>query len=127
MGEWIQFGFSAAFIGAGLIFVIMSVVGVQRQDFALNRIHFAGMTDTLGLFLIIAGLIVASGFTFTSLKLLAVLGLMWCTSPVSGHFLSRLEYETDPGLGQHCRRLDGHELPGVMRDARVSTDEAEVE
>jgi multicomponent Na+:H+ antiporter subunit G len=125
MTEWISFGACALFVGAGLIITVISILGTQKQDFALNRIHFAGMTDTLGFFLIITGLIIASGFTFTSLKLLAVLGLMWCTSPVSGHFLSRLEYETDPNLDKHCRRMDSHDLPGVMSDAPVA-DESEV-
>lgn len=109
MIDWIQFGICAALIASGILVLFLSVTGVFRLKFALNRIHFAGMTDTLGLFLIIAGLIVASGFTYTSLKLLAILFFLWFTSPVCSHFLGKLEYETDPTLPEQCEVLPSEE------------------
>lgn len=110
MTEWIQFGLCAALITAGILVLLLSITGVFKLKFALNRIHFAGMTDTLGLFLIIAGLMVASGFTYTSLKLLAILCFLWFTSPVCSHFLGKLEYETDPTLPEQCEILDSEEV-----------------
>lgn len=111
MIEWLQFGLCAVLIISGLLVLILSIAGVFRLKFALNRIHFAGMTDTMGLFLIIAGLMVASGFTYTSLKLLAVLFFLWFTSPVCSHFLGKLEYETDPNLPELCDILAEEDEP----------------
>ncbi len=111
MIEWLQFGLCAVLIISGLLVLILSITGVFRLKFALNRIHFAGMTDTMGLFLIIAGLMVASGFTYTSLKLLAVLFFLWFTSPVCSHFLGKLEYETDPNLPELCDILAEEDEP----------------
>ena len=91
IGEWIRFGAAAALIAGGILTAATAVFGVFRFDRALNRMHASAMNDTLGISLILLGLIVVSGFTATSLKLLAVLGLMWLTGPVSSHLIARLE------------------------------------
>lgn len=81
-------------ISIGAIFTLISVIGVFRFKFVLNRMHSAALADTCGLLFIIAGLIVMSGFTFMSLKLILVVVIFWLTSPVSGHLLSNLVKST---------------------------------
>ena len=77
-------------LSIGMIFSLISVLGVFRLKFALNRMHAAALGDTCGLLFSIAGLCLLSGFTFMTLKLVLILIVFWLTSPVSGHLLSDL-------------------------------------
>jgi len=109
--EWIRFGITAALIAMGIIALFVSILGTYRFRFALNRIHSAAISDTFCMFFILVGLAVASGFSFSTLKILLILAFMWCTSPISGHMLSSLEYHTDEHLDEHCefRKLKAKE------------------
>lgn len=81
---------AVALLAVGMIFILLSAVGVFRMKFVLNRMHAAALGDTCGLLFCILGLVVISGFTFTSLKLIGVLILFWLTSPISGHLISNM-------------------------------------
>lgn len=84
----------------GLCCLVSGVVGVFRFKYALNRLHAAAILDTLGILLMLLGVIVAVGFDVTSLKLLVVIGLLWLTSPVSGHLIGRMEITINDELDQ---------------------------
>ena len=56
IGEWIRFGLCAVFMTAGLFIMVVSIIGLYRFDFALNRIHAAALGDTLSLLLFAVGL-----------------------------------------------------------------------
>lgn len=109
--EWIRFGITAALFAVGVFALFVSILGTYRFRFALNRIHSAAISDTFCMFFILVGLAVASGLNFSTLKILLILGFMWCTSPLSAHMLTSLEYYTDEHLGEHCefRRLKAKE------------------
>ena len=98
MLEWLRFALAAALMLSGLVFVISSVMGVYRFRYVLNRMHAAALGDTLGILLIVLGLMVISGFNFISLKLLLLVVLWWLSSPVASHLISRLEVTTNPRL-----------------------------
>ena len=85
---------------AGLCCLVTGVVGVFRFKYALNRLHAAAILDTVGILLMLLGVIVAVGFDVTSLKLLVVIGLLWLTSPVSGHLIGRMEITINDELDQ---------------------------
>lgn len=78
----------------GAVFCLISVLGIFRLKFVLNRMHAAALADTGGLFFIIIGLMVLSGFTFMTLKLGLIVVAFWLTSPISGHLLSNLVKNT---------------------------------
>ena len=80
--------------------LVSGVVGVFRFKYALNRLHAAAILDTVGILLMLLGVIVAVGFDVTSLKLLVVIGLLWLTSPVSGHLIGRMEITINDELDQ---------------------------
>lgn len=111
--EWIRFGFTAALLATGIISLFISVLGTFRFKFALNRIHSTAVSDTFSMFFILVGLIFATGFDFSALKLLLVLLFMWFVSPISSHMLTSLEYHTDEHLKEHCKfkplKNDGEE------------------
>ena len=68
------------------------------------------MGDTLGIGFALAGLILMSGFTFTSVKLLLVIVFLWFASPVSSHLIARLEVTTNEDEEPHFRKLELGEL-----------------
>ena len=103
MGEWIRFWIVAAILMCGIIAFIMAPVGVLRFGFVMNRMHASGIGDSLGLGCVVIAMIVASGLNLASLKLLLLILFMWLTSPVSTHFLSTIEINTNPFIRRHVR------------------------
>ncbi len=98
MFEWIRFLIAAALLLGGLAVMCIGVIGVYRFKYALNRMHAAALNDTLGLSLIMLSLMVMSGFTFTSLKLLLIVMMLWLSSPVASHLIGRLEITTNENI-----------------------------
>lgn len=96
--EWVQFGFSAAFIIVGLFVFIVGIIGIYQFKFVLNRMHAAGMLDTMGIFFIVVGIAIKNGIDATTIKLFIIVLTLWLTSPIASHFIAKLEYVTDESL-----------------------------
>lgn len=111
--EWIRFLAGAAFLLCGLGIFLVEMIGVFRFQYVLNRMHAAAMGDTLGIGFALVGLILMSGFSFTSAKLLLVIVFLWFASPVSSHLIARLEVTTNEDEEPHFRKL---ELRGLERE-----------
>lgn len=82
------------FLGAGTVLNVLSVLGTFRFVFVLNRMHAAAIADTGGLFLCIVGLMLLTGFSFTTLKLFVIVLFFWFASPVTSHLISNLVAHT---------------------------------
>ncbi len=104
--SYVRFAIFAILLFSGVLVLTVSVLGVYRYRFALNRMQTAAMTDTLALMLIMAALLVAMGIRLATLKLVAVVVFMWMASPISSHLLAQLEYCTDPDLEKHAPLCD---------------------
>ncbi len=91
MLDWIRFALGALMMAGGLFVLLSAVLGLFRFRYAFNRIHAAALVDTLGILLMVGGLVLCAGLTLVSLKLAAVVVFLWCTSPVASHLLARLE------------------------------------
>jgi len=102
MLEWIRFGIAAVLIVAGLITICIAIFGVYRFNFIINRMHIAAACDTLGILMILFGLIILSGFTSMSFKLILIVAFMWLANPVSSHLICKLEYETNERIEEEC-------------------------
>lgn len=102
---WIRFIPAAALIAGGVAMMSIAVLGVFRIRYVLNRLHSAAMGDSLGLLLVVLGLIVLYGWSLSSVKLLLILALFWLTSPVCSHLLASLEAFTNEKLKDECRIL----------------------
>ena len=100
--EWIRFlaGVGLLLIGMGIF--VLELFGVFKFSYVLNRMHAAAMGDTLGIGISLTGLILLSGFNFTSLKMALIIVFLWLASPVSSHLISRLEVVTNEHLAEHC-------------------------
>ncbi len=74
---------------SGGIFCIIGTIGLLRMPDSYTRLHASSVVDTLGVGLILAGLIVQAGFTLIGAKLVVIGLLMFFISPVAGHAVAR--------------------------------------
>lgn len=85
---------SSVLVIAGAIFAVIGGVGIVRLPDFFSRIHGAGITDTLGAGLILTGLMFLSPDWTVTVKLVAILVLLWITSPTATHALANAALET---------------------------------
>lgn len=101
MPENIRFILAAVLMAAGIFFIAAGIFGIYKFKFVLNRMHAAAMVDTLGLFLILAGLAVACSSMEYIPKLCLILLFQWIGSPIASHFVGRLEVDTDQEIARY--------------------------
>ena len=80
---------SGALLVLGGFFVVTGGIGVLRMPDVFTRMHAAGLTDTMGSFFILTGLMLRTGFDGVTLRLALILAFLWFTSPVSTHALAK--------------------------------------
>lgn len=100
--EWLQFLAGVSLLLGGLFIFVVQLAGVFKFKFVLNRMHAAAMGDTLGIGISMAGLMILSGFNFTSLKMALIIVFLWMASPVASHLIARLEVTTNEHLEDYC-------------------------
>lgn len=101
--ERIRFVAGVVLLLIGLSIFMLQIFGVYKFKYVLDRMHAAAMGDTLGIGVSMTGLILLSGFNFTSLKMALIIVFLWLASPVSSHLISRLEVVTNEHLAEHCQ------------------------
>jgi len=72
---------------AGGAFCAIGALGLVRMPDFYTRVHAAGITDTMGAGLMLAGMILQAGFTLIAVKLLMIGLLLLFTSPTATHAL----------------------------------------
>lgn len=105
-------------LAAGAFFLVTGSLGMVRLPDVFTRMHAAGMVDTMGAGLTLAGLCVYSlhdGDYLVAARLVLVLGFLWFTSPIATHAVAKaaLSGGTTPytvGQGQ------GATAAGASRD-----------
>lgn len=101
--EWIRFILGVAFILLGLLVFVIQLIGVYKFKYILNRMHAAGMGDTIGISLCLIGTMFLFGWGFTSLKIALIVAFLWLASPVSSHLIAHLEVTTNDELEKYCK------------------------
>lgn len=115
--EILQICLSCLAIASGLFFVLAGSIGVLRFPDFYTRLHAAGMTDTLGAELILIGLILQSGFTQTSLKLLMIGFFLLLTSPTATHAIAHSAHTAN--LKPKLESIVFLKSRGIDRDAVI--------
>ena len=105
MNEWIVFGVTAAGIIAALALMTAGVTGSCRFGCAANRIHAAGIGDTLAMALLTIALAVNAPSVSTGMKFFLPLVFLWITTPVSSHFLALMEYNRRTRKGKQPEQI----------------------
>jgi len=76
-------------IVTGSVFAVIGGVGLLRLPDFFSRMHGAGITDTMGAGMVLVGLMLQSGLTLTTVKLLMVLLFLLLVSPTATHAVAR--------------------------------------
>ena len=109
------------FTCAGLCCLVSGVVGVFRFKYSLSRIHAAALLDTVGVLMMLLGVMFAIGWSLATLKILVVIVLLWLTSPVSSHLIGRMEITINDDLDKSMAVFD-RETVAHEKDAAVLPD-----
>ena len=112
--EWVRFIIGSLCIVCGLLIALIAAFGLFKFRFALNRMHAAAMTDTLGILMVLLGLIIMRGFCFDSLMLALIILFFWFASPVSSHLLAGMEVEISDRLKDNCDVEETERKGGVQ-------------
>ena len=105
MNEWVQFSLTAAAMIAALLFFTAGAIGNIRFGTAGNRIHAAGLGDSMGLFFMTLALAISGYGPGPSIRIFLPLVFLWITSPVSSHFLALIEVSA--GKRDENKRIKG--------------------
>lgn len=76
-------------MGGGAVFLLIAGLGLLRLPDVFTRMHAAGIGDTLGAGLILAGLMFQGGFSLITVKLVFAFVLLFLTSPTATHALAK--------------------------------------
>lgn len=86
----------------GVITMVVATIGIFRFKYVLSRMQAAALVDTLGILLLLTGLIVLSGLSALSAKMLLIIAFLWLASPVTSHLVARAEVMTNPHIETEC-------------------------
>lgn len=79
---------SWALFSVGAIVLVIGALGLIRLPDFWSRVHAAGMIDTLGSALILAGMILQAGLSLVTLKLLLIGIFLFIAGPTATHAIA---------------------------------------
>ncbi|QGM22115.1 sodium:proton antiporter [Spiribacter sp. 2438] len=101
---------SALMLLTGSAFAVIGGIGIMRFPDVYTRLHAGGITDTLAPLLIVGGLVLQSGFSLLSFKLLLILLFLLFTTPTASHATARAAMAAGwRPLGKNSKKTDGEE------------------
>ena len=81
--------FTIIFVANGIFFLLIGSIGIIRLPDFYSRTHATSKSDTLGMMLVIIGLIIYEGLTINGGKLFLILLFILLANPVGAHALAR--------------------------------------
>lgn len=82
--DWLSW----SFIALGAFFVLVGVLGLLRLPDIFTRLHAASLTDSLGIELILIGLMIHAGWGLATVKLFFIALFILFTTPTATHALA---------------------------------------
>lgn len=73
----------------GSAFLLIGALGIVRLPDVFARMHAAGVVDTIGIGLILIGLMFQAGWSLVTIKLALILVFIFFTSPTATHALAQ--------------------------------------
>lgn len=89
----LQIAASIILVLSGIFFMFVGSLGVIRMPDFYSRTHAVSTSDTLGILMVIIGLIIYEGATINSLKLLLIVLFVALSNPIGTHALARAAYK----------------------------------
>ncbi|ADL12615.1 monovalent cation/H(+) antiporter subunit G [Acetohalobium arabaticum] len=107
-------------IFTGVFFFIVGTIGLIRLPDTYSRIHAPTKCDTLGLGLIISGMILYNGLSIHSVKMLLILIFLWITGPAAASVISKaaIENEVPFSEGSFCYYQNDELKKEVVKDGQ---------
>lgn len=87
-----QYLLAIILISFGAFFLLVGSIGLIRLPDFYSRTHATGKADTLGIMLVILGLIITQGFSVNSAKLLVIVAFVALTNPTATNALARAAF-----------------------------------
>ena len=81
----------AFFLGGGFFLFVGSLGMLRLPDF-WSRLHAASIIDSAGVGLILAGMLLQTGFTLISVKILIIIGFLLITGPTATHAVANAAF-----------------------------------
>ena len=99
---------SGTLLITGSVIMLIGAAGVLRFPDFYTRLHAAGKGDTMGQFLVLAGLMIPAGLSFVSLKLALIIFFIFICNPTATHALARVAWRAGlpPVLGDDPPTID---------------------
>ncbi|WP_226042261.1 monovalent cation/H(+) antiporter subunit G [Natrinema sp. DC36] len=94
MIETIRFWAIVVLLGFGVLFTLVSTVGIIRLPDIYARAHTASQTDTLGAGFALAGVALAFGWQHGAIYTVLLLFFVFVTNPTAAHAIARSAAET---------------------------------
>jgi multicomponent Na+:H+ antiporter subunit G len=83
--EWI----GATLLAIGSVFSVIGAIGLLRFPDFYTRMHAAGITDTMGAWTLLVGMMCYGGWSLVTAKLAMILFFLFITGPAATHALSK--------------------------------------
>ncbi len=83
------------FIFMGIVVFLISLLGIYRLKYVMNRMHAAAMGDTLGFGLVVLGAMFFSENAFQIGKYMLVILFFWLSSPIASYMIGKVEMLTN--------------------------------
>jgi len=97
---------ASLFLALALFVFLTEVIGFFRFKYILDRIHAAGLGDTLGIMSVAIAVAILWGIPNACLKLLLIVGFMMLTGPVLTHLLANIEVRSHRNAGHEYDEED---------------------
>jgi len=81
------------FLFIGTLFFFIGTIGLLRFPDVYTRLHAATKCDTLGLGMILFGVMLYEGATLSSVKMAFIIGFVFLTNPTAAHAIARAAYK----------------------------------
>lgn len=94
---------TAVLIILGLLFMLASLIGIAALPDFFTRLHAQGVGDTLGAFLILAGMMVAVHGGLLSVKILLIFIIIVLTNPIGTNLMMIAAINKEDYLGYRTR------------------------
>lgn len=78
----------------GVFFFGVGTIGLLRMPDIYTRMHASTKCDTLGISLVMFGLMLLNGLSIFSLKLFVLVLFIWITNPTAAHAIAMAAFET---------------------------------
>jgi multicomponent Na+:H+ antiporter subunit G len=110
---------AGAFLFSGAFFLLAGAIGMNRMPDLFTRMHAASVGDTLGVSLMLVGMVFLAGFTLVAIKLVFLLAFLLFMGPVASHALAAaaLQAGVKPLLAS-----DGTKKPAGKRKTSASKE-----